>query len=91
MDLRLFPLQSVLFPGMRLPLHIFEERYRLMIRECIELDAPFGVVLKVVNDAWSKPLVKSDTLPLVFVWQCQHFPWSGCSPALRAGGSVAEV
>ncbi len=30
---------------MRLPLHIFEERYRLMIRECIELDAPFGVVL----------------------------------------------
>ena len=45
MDLRLFPLNSVLFPGMRMPLHIFEERYRIMIRECIEEDAPFGVLL----------------------------------------------
>ena len=45
MDLRLFPLNTVLFPNMRLPLHIFEERYKLMIRECIEEDAPFGVVL----------------------------------------------
>lgn len=45
MDLRLFPLNSVLFPGARMPLHIFEDRYKLMIRECIEEDAPFGVVL----------------------------------------------
>ena len=28
-----------------MPLHIFEERYRVMIRECIEEDAPFGVLL----------------------------------------------
>jgi Lon protease-like protein len=45
MELRLFPLQTVLFPGMRMPLHIFEERYKIMIRECIEEDAPFGVLL----------------------------------------------
>lgn len=45
MDLRLFPLNTVLFPNMRLPLHIFEERYKVMIRECIEEDAPFGVLL----------------------------------------------
>lgn len=45
MDLRLFPLQTVLFPGMRMPLHIFEDRYKLMVRECIESDAPFGVLL----------------------------------------------
>ena len=45
MELRLFPLNTVLFPGMRMPLHIFEERYRTMIRECIEEDAPFGVLL----------------------------------------------
>jgi len=45
MFLRLFPLQTVLFPGMRMPLHIFEDRYRKMIRECIEEDAPFGVLL----------------------------------------------
>jgi len=45
MDLRLFPLNTVLFPGMRMPLHIFEDRYKVMIRECIEEDAPFGVLL----------------------------------------------
>jgi Lon protease-like protein len=45
MFLRLFPLQTVLFPGMRMPLRIFEDRYRTMIRECIEEDAPFGVLL----------------------------------------------
>jgi len=45
MDLRLFPLQTVLFPGMRMPLHVFEERYQLMIRECIEEETSFGVML----------------------------------------------
>jgi Lon protease-like protein len=41
----LFPLGVVLLPGMALPLHIFEERYKLMISECIEEDKPFGIVL----------------------------------------------
>ena len=43
--LPLFPLNLVLFPGMDLPLHIFEERYKDMIGECMDQDAPFGVVL----------------------------------------------
>ncbi len=43
--LPLFPLNLVLFPGMDLPLHIFEERYKDMIGECLEQDVPFGVVL----------------------------------------------
>ena len=43
--LPLFPLKTVLFPGMTLPLHIFEERYKLMIDRCVEQRAPFGVVL----------------------------------------------
>ena len=43
--LPLFPLNLVLFPGMDLPLHIFEERYRNMIGECLEQDSTFGVVL----------------------------------------------
>jgi Lon protease-like protein len=43
--LALFPLNTVLFPGMPLPLHIFEERYKLMIGRCIEEKRPFGVVL----------------------------------------------
>lgn len=41
----LFPLELVLFPGMMLPLHIFEPRYKTMIRECISVGQPFGVVL----------------------------------------------
>ena len=43
--LPLFPLQVVLFPGMSLPLHIFEPRYRLMVRTCLERKGEFGVVL----------------------------------------------
>ena len=44
-ELRLFPLNVVLFPRMPLPLRIFEERYKLMISECVEASAPFGVVM----------------------------------------------
>src|SRR6266566_3868783 len=44
-ELPLFPLSIVLFPGEELPLHIFESRYRLMINECYEQEKPFGVVL----------------------------------------------
>ena len=40
----LFPLGVVLLPGMRLPLHIFEERYKLMISECLADGRPFGLV-----------------------------------------------
>ncbi len=45
MELPLFPLNSVLFPGTTLPLHIFEERYKLMIGRCLESNSPFGVLL----------------------------------------------
>lgn len=45
MDLPLFPLNTVLFPGMPLNLHIFEDRYKQMMNECIEKRQPFGVVL----------------------------------------------
>jgi len=41
----LFPLRTVLFPGMPLPLRIFEERYRVMVRELLETGSEFGVLL----------------------------------------------
>jgi Lon protease-like protein len=44
-ELPLFPLDVVLFPGENLPLHIFEPRYRLMINECSQEEKPFGIVL----------------------------------------------
>ncbi len=43
--LRLFPLNSVLFPGAVLNLHIFEPRYKQMINECLEAGEGFGVAL----------------------------------------------
>jgi ATP-dependent Lon protease len=42
--LPLFPLPVVLFPGAELPLHIFEERYKLMIGKVLDEKTPFGVV-----------------------------------------------
>jgi Lon protease-like protein len=50
-DIPLFPLSVVLFPGMLLPLHIFEERYKAMIRQCLATDQSFGVVLAKTNQA----------------------------------------
>jgi Lon protease-like protein len=44
-DLPLFPLNTVLFPGQALPLHIFEPRYREMVADCLASDQTFGVVL----------------------------------------------
>ncbi|MEW5868757.1 MAG: LON peptidase substrate-binding domain-containing protein [Chloroflexota bacterium] len=44
-ELPLFPLNTVLFPGTPLQLHIFEERYKRMINLCIDQRQPFGVVL----------------------------------------------
>jgi len=40
----LFPLDLVLFPGVPLPLHIFEPRYREMTAECFAAGSPFGIV-----------------------------------------------
>ncbi|HZZ15900.1 MAG TPA: LON peptidase substrate-binding domain-containing protein, partial [Candidatus Sulfotelmatobacter sp.] len=40
----LFPLDVVLFPGVPLPLHIFEPRYKEMIAECLAQHKTFGVV-----------------------------------------------
>jgi uncharacterized protein len=41
----MFPLGSVLVPGMILPLHVFEPRYRALVRDCLAGDREFGVVL----------------------------------------------
>ena len=45
MQIPLFPLHTVLAPGIALPLHVFEDRYRQMVRHCLDAPSPFGVVL----------------------------------------------
>ena len=47
--LPIFPLDEVLFPGVPLPLHIFEPRYKEMIGECLAERQPFGIV-RVMED-----------------------------------------
>jgi len=44
-EIPLFPLQTVLFPGGRLPLRIFEQRYMDMAKACLRDGSPFGVCL----------------------------------------------
>ncbi|MGH3578652.1 MAG: LON peptidase substrate-binding domain-containing protein, partial [Mycobacterium sp.] len=43
--LGMFPLSTVLFPHAGLPLHVFEERYRSLMADCLERGDDFGVVL----------------------------------------------
>lgn len=45
MQIPLFPLNTVLFPGGPLPLRIFEPRYLAMVSDCVSNDSPFGVLL----------------------------------------------
>ena len=44
-ELAIFPLKTVLLPGNKLPLKIFEPRYSDMIADCMREDKPFGTVL----------------------------------------------
>jgi uncharacterized protein len=43
--LALFPLTTVLFPYATVQLHVFEDRYRQLVRDCLDLDTSFGIVL----------------------------------------------
>lgn len=54
-ELPLFPLHSVLFPHAQLMLHVFEDRYRLLIEHCMNNEAPFGVVLIRAGDEVGGP------------------------------------
>jgi hypothetical protein len=49
MNLPLFPLQSVFFPGEMVPLHIFEDRYKQLIRDCKEGGLSFGIPVYINN------------------------------------------
>jgi Lon protease-like protein len=105
--LPLFPLeQVVLFPGMSLPLRIFEERYKLMIGACQVTDQLFGVVLirsgREVGDpaepeqvGCTARMVRVDRIPdgqmhILTVGE-QRFRLIGPSRALSEGYLVGDV
>jgi Lon protease-like protein len=58
MRLRMFPLNTVLFPGAVLNLHIFEPRYRQLVAECLDAKEVFGVVLIREGDEAGDPDVQ---------------------------------
>jgi uncharacterized protein len=75
-ELPLFPLNSVLFPGMPLKLHIFEERYKLMINECIDKHLPFGVVLIESGTDSMGPLARPHSIGCTaHITQVQRLPF----------------
>ena len=58
--LPLFPLNTVLFPHMPLPLQVFERRYKLMLRDCLDAGQSFGVVAIREGEETGPPAVPHD-------------------------------
>jgi Lon protease-like protein len=69
-DVPLFPLNTVLFPGGRLPLRIFEQRYMDMAKACLRERTPFGVCLIREGREVGAPAIPADvgTLARIAAW-----------------------
>jgi Lon protease-like protein len=70
----MFPLGTVLFPSVVLPLHVFEPRYRALTAECIEREIPFGVVLIERGSEVGGGDLRTDVGTLARIVQAQPFP-----------------
>jgi Lon protease-like protein len=70
----MFPLGTVLFPTMVLPLHVFEPRYRQLTADCIERDLEFGVVLIERGSEVGGGDQRSSIGTLARIVQAQPFP-----------------
>lgn len=76
MELPLFPLNSVLFPRMPLRLHIFEDRYKEMINQCVDNQSPFGVVLIQDGTAEGGPIARPHLIgTTAHITQVQRLPY----------------
>jgi Lon protease-like protein len=69
-EVPLFPLRTVLFPGGYLPLRIFEQRYLRMIRECARDDSGFGVCLIIEGEEAVSPVKPAEigTMARIVDW-----------------------
>jgi Lon protease-like protein len=85
--LPVFPLGTVLFPGLVLPLHIFEERYRTLVRELVAspADGPheFGVVTLRRGAEAPAPETDDGTLPAPAQVRADDLYPVGCTAELR--------
>lgn len=73
-EMPLFPLNVVLFPGMPLPLHIFEPRYRLMMRRVLDSDRTFGIALMTEGEEGSAGTVPAPIGCAAHVLEVAPFP-----------------
>lgn len=70
----MFPLGSVLVPSMILPLHVFEERYRRLMRDCLDGDREFGVVLIERGSEVGGGDVRSDVGTVASIVESEELP-----------------
>jgi Lon protease-like protein len=74
LNVPIFPLNTVLFPGGLLPLRVFEARYMDMTRDCLKRGAPFGVCLISEGSEVGAPAVpeKIGCLAKILEWDMQQ-------------------
>jgi len=90
----LFPLQSVLFPGGRLPMRIFEQRYMDMAKACLKDSSSFGICLIQRGEEVSRPGQKPaqphsvGTLAHIADWDMQQL---GVLEIIAQGGDRFRV
>jgi len=70
----MFPLGTVLFPTMVLPLHVFEERYRALVRDCLAGDREFGVVLIERGSEVGGGDVRTDVGTVARIVEVEEYP-----------------
>ncbi len=70
----MFPLGSVLVPGMILPLHVFEPRYRQLVNDCLAGDGEFGVVLIARGSEVGGGDVRTDAGTMARIVQADETP-----------------
>lgn len=87
MEIPLFPLHTVLCPGVALPLHVFEERYRELVARCLASGGPFGVILilegREVGETGGLTLARTGTL--ASIREASRYP-DGRYDLLAVGG-----
>ena len=71
--LPLFPLNTVLFPDSTLPLQIFEDRYKSMMKYCLERDSTFGVVLIKTGQEVGAPATPHSIGTVAHITDVQRF------------------
>jgi hypothetical protein len=91
-EIPLFPLKTVLFPGGRLMLRIFEARYLDMISRCMQLTSNFGVVaIKRGTEVGAADTFNVGTLAEIVDWRRERDGLLGITAAGRTCFEIAQV